>query len=101
MASEPIYDVAHLGRVELLTPTLDASLDFFVSVLGMDEVDQRGDSVYLRRAARRAGGGGAPRERGAAGGVQRSVGGGAVKWPLRRRSPAAPATRRRNCGKPA
>jgi catechol 2,3-dioxygenase len=46
--SEPVYDVAHLGRVELLTPELDASLDFFVSVLGMDEVDRAGGSVFLR-----------------------------------------------------
>ena len=36
--SEPVYDVAHLGRVELLTPDLPASLDFFVDVLGMDVV---------------------------------------------------------------
>ena len=32
--TEPVYDVAHLGRVELLTPDLQASLDFFVDVLG-------------------------------------------------------------------
>ena len=32
--SEPVYDVAHLGRVELLTPDLPASLAFFVDVLG-------------------------------------------------------------------
>ena len=46
--SEPVYDVAHLGRAELLTPDLDASLDFFVSVLGMDEVERAGGSVFLR-----------------------------------------------------
>jgi catechol 2,3-dioxygenase len=46
--TEPVYDVAHLGRVELLTPDIDASLDFFVSVLGMDEVERVGESVYLR-----------------------------------------------------
>jgi catechol 2,3-dioxygenase len=46
--TEPVYDVAHLGRVELLTPDLDASLGFFVSVLGMDEVERVEDSVYLR-----------------------------------------------------
>ena len=38
--SEPVYDVAHLGRVELLTPDLPASLDFFVDVLGMDVVER-------------------------------------------------------------
>jgi catechol 2,3-dioxygenase len=46
--SEPVYDVAHLGRVELLTPDLPASLDFFVDVLGMDVVERAGDTVYLR-----------------------------------------------------
>ena len=40
--TEPVYDVAHLGRVELLTPDLDASLEFFVVVLGMDEVERVG-----------------------------------------------------------
>jgi catechol 2,3-dioxygenase len=46
--TEPVYDIAHLGRVELLTPKLDASLEFFVEVMGMDEVERAGDSVYLR-----------------------------------------------------
>ena len=35
--TEPVYDVAHLGRVELFTPDLDESVDFFVSILGMDD----------------------------------------------------------------
>jgi catechol 2,3-dioxygenase len=48
MSDEPVYDVAHLGRVELLTPDLDASLGFFVDVLGMSEVERAGDSVFLR-----------------------------------------------------
>ena len=38
--TEPVYDVAHLGRVELLTPDLPASVAFFVDVLGMDEVER-------------------------------------------------------------
>jgi catechol 2,3-dioxygenase len=46
--SEPVRDVAHLGRVELLTPDLDASLAFFVDVFGLDEVAREGDSVFLR-----------------------------------------------------
>ena len=46
--TEPVYDVAHLGRVELLTPDLPASLGFFVDVLGMEEVERVGDSVFLR-----------------------------------------------------
>lgn len=45
---EPVYDVSHLGRVELFTPDLDASVGFFVSVLGMYEVERVGGSVYLR-----------------------------------------------------
>ena len=36
MQSEPNMDMAHLGHVELLTPTPDESLRFFVDVLGMD-----------------------------------------------------------------
>jgi len=39
--------VAHVGSVELLTPTFDDSLRFFVDLMGMDEVGRRGDSVYL------------------------------------------------------
>ena len=46
--TEPVYDVAHLGRVELLTPDLPASVGFFVDVLGMEEVERVGDSVFLR-----------------------------------------------------
>ncbi|MEW5868155.1 MAG: catechol 2,3-dioxygenase [Chloroflexota bacterium] len=45
---EPIYDVAHLAHVELLTPKLEESVRFFVDILGMIESDRKGDSVYLR-----------------------------------------------------
>ena len=48
MALEPIHDVAHLGHVELLTDRPEASLDFFVNVLGLTESGREGDSVYLR-----------------------------------------------------
>lgn len=48
MSEEPILDVAHLGHLELLTPTPEKSLDFFVNVMGMTESGRRGDSVYLR-----------------------------------------------------
>jgi catechol 2,3-dioxygenase len=41
-------DLAHLGHVELLTPTPDDSLRFFVDVLGMTASGRRGESVYLR-----------------------------------------------------
>jgi catechol 2,3-dioxygenase len=46
--SEPIRDLAHLGHVELLTPTLEASRDFFVDVFGLDEVASTATSSYLR-----------------------------------------------------
>jgi catechol 2,3-dioxygenase len=47
-ASEPCFDVAHLGHVELLTDKPEQSLDFFVRVFGMTESGRDGDSVYLR-----------------------------------------------------
>jgi catechol 2,3-dioxygenase len=46
--AEPIYDVAHLGHVEIWTPKPDESLHFFVEVMGMSESGRQGDSVYLR-----------------------------------------------------
>jgi catechol 2,3-dioxygenase len=46
--SEPCYDIAHLAHVELYTPKLEASLAFFVNVLGLTESGRQGDSVYLR-----------------------------------------------------
>ena len=45
---EPIFDLAHLGHLELLTPKPDESLRFFVDVLGMTETARQGESVYLR-----------------------------------------------------
>jgi catechol 2,3-dioxygenase len=48
MTPEPIFDLAHLGHVELLTPKPDASLKFFVDVMGMTVSGRKGDSVYLR-----------------------------------------------------
>ena len=35
MNPEPIFDLAHLGHMELLTPKPDESLKFFVDVMGM------------------------------------------------------------------
>jgi catechol 2,3-dioxygenase len=46
--AEPIYDVAHLAHVELLTPDPDGSLSFFRDLLGMQETARAGGSVYLR-----------------------------------------------------
>jgi catechol 2,3-dioxygenase len=46
--SEPIYDVAQLAHVEILTPRLEESLDFFTRLLGMQVTERRGESAYLR-----------------------------------------------------
>jgi len=48
MLTEPIYDLAHLAHMELLTPKPAESLKFFVDVMGMTETARRGDSIYLR-----------------------------------------------------
>jgi len=48
MNPEPVFDLAHLAHVELLTPKLDESVHFFVNVMGMVESERRGSSVYLR-----------------------------------------------------
>ncbi len=45
---EPVWDIAHLGHVEILTPKPEESLRFFTGVMGMTESGRRGDSVYLR-----------------------------------------------------
>jgi len=45
---ERIQDIAHLGRVELLTPKPDRSVWYFRDVLGMEVVHAQGQSVYLR-----------------------------------------------------
>jgi len=45
---EPIHDIAHLAHVALLPPKPEASLRFFVDVMGMTESGRKGDSVYLR-----------------------------------------------------
>jgi catechol 2,3-dioxygenase len=46
--TEPIRDVAHLGHVELFTPCLAESRDFFLEVFGLYETDATEHSVYLR-----------------------------------------------------
>ncbi|HTS40219.1 MAG TPA: VOC family protein [Xanthobacteraceae bacterium] len=48
MQAEPIYDIAHLGHVEILTNKPEASLDFFTRIFGLIESGREGDSVYLR-----------------------------------------------------
>jgi catechol 2,3-dioxygenase len=42
------FDIAHLGNVELLTPTFGRSLWFFQDLLAMRVVAEKGDSVFLR-----------------------------------------------------
>ncbi len=44
----PLHEVAHLGHIELLTPEPEASLRFFVDILGLTETGREGNSVYLR-----------------------------------------------------
>lgn len=45
---EPIWDIAHLAHVELLTPKPDESLHFFTEIMGLSITARQGDSVYLR-----------------------------------------------------
>lgn len=46
--TEPIFDVAQLAHVEILTPKLDETLWFFKDLLGLQETERSGQSVYLR-----------------------------------------------------
>jgi catechol 2,3-dioxygenase len=48
MTEYTAFDVAHLGNVELLTPTFDKSLWFFRDLLAMRVVAEESDSVFLR-----------------------------------------------------
>lgn len=45
---EPIFDVAQLAHVEIYTPKPDETLWFFTQLLGMEETERDGESVYLR-----------------------------------------------------
>jgi catechol 2,3-dioxygenase len=47
-SQEPIQDIAHLAHFEIFTPKPDESLWFFKEILGMEETDRQGQSVYLR-----------------------------------------------------
>ncbi|SHN74649.1 VOC family protein [Cryptosporangium aurantiacum] len=47
MFTERVRDLAHVGSVELFTPTPEESRAFFVDLLGMSESGRQGDSVYL------------------------------------------------------
>jgi catechol 2,3-dioxygenase len=46
--TERIQDVAHLGRMELLTPKLDRTRWYFETLLGMEVAHAAGKSLYLR-----------------------------------------------------
>ena len=46
--TEPCFDVAHLGHVEVYTDKFDESLDFFTRVYGLKLSALSGDSAYLR-----------------------------------------------------
>jgi catechol 2,3-dioxygenase len=46
--NEPIFDIAHLAHVELLTPDLGETLGFFKDLLGLEETERSAHSAYLR-----------------------------------------------------
>lgn len=48
MSQDLMFDIAHLGHAELLTPKLQESTTFFVDVLGMEIVKEDESVVYLR-----------------------------------------------------
>lgn len=48
MTKEPIFDVAHLAHIEIYSPKLEESVKFFKEMLGMDEIQRQGKSVYMR-----------------------------------------------------
>ena len=48
MKSEPVFDIAHLAHIELLTPKFEESIHFFKEVMGMIESHREDNSVYLR-----------------------------------------------------
>ena len=45
---EPLFDIAHLGRVELRTPALKDSIWYFHDLLGMEVVYADDAMAYLR-----------------------------------------------------
>jgi catechol 2,3-dioxygenase len=47
MFTERIRDLAHVGAVELFTPTLEETTAFFVDCLGLSESGRLHDSVYV------------------------------------------------------
>ncbi len=45
---EPMFEVAQLAHVEIFTPKPDETLHFFTQLLGLEETERAGQSVYLR-----------------------------------------------------
>lgn len=45
---EPMFEVAQLAHVEIFTPKPNETLHFFKELLGMEESERAGQSVYLR-----------------------------------------------------
>ena len=43
-----LHDIAHLAHVELRTPVLADSVEFFTRYLGLTQTSTEGDSVFLR-----------------------------------------------------
>jgi len=48
MGPEPIFDIAQLAHVEILTPNPEGTLWFFKDLLGLQESGRANGSVYLR-----------------------------------------------------
>jgi catechol 2,3-dioxygenase len=48
MSSERIRDIAHLSSVELFTPKLEETTDFFVQLMSLEVVEKRDGINYLR-----------------------------------------------------
>lgn len=46
--AEPMFDVAHLAMVEILSPKRDATVAFFTDLLGMSVVSRERDATFLR-----------------------------------------------------
>ena len=46
--AEPMFDIAHLAAVELLSPKRDATVAFFTDLLGMSVVERDSRATYLR-----------------------------------------------------
>ena len=43
-----LHEIAHLAHVELRTPVLDESVEFFTRYLGLTQTGEARDSVFLR-----------------------------------------------------